>query len=64
MDALRDLAMENIDYLVDSGFTKPVTKIDLTHKEQIVKTVALHGVILVSIAGLSQFREGLYNVEK
>ena len=47
--------MENIDYLVDSGFTKPVTKIDLAHKEQIVKTVALHGVILVSLAELSQF---------
>ena len=55
--------MDNIDVLVNSGFTKPVAKIELVHKEEICKCIALQKVILVSLAELSQYRDGLHKIE-
>ena len=54
----------DINVLVNSEFTKPVAKVELTHKEQICKCIALQKVILVSLAELSQYRDGLYKIEK
>lgn len=57
--------MDNIDILVNCGFTKPVIRVELKHKHQMIKSIALQKVIFVSLlAELSQFREGLYKVNK
>ncbi len=61
---LQDVAMDNIDILIDSGYVKPITKLGLDQRGEIVKMVALHKVIKTSLAELTQFREGLYKVEK
>ena len=61
-EALQEIVLENMDLVIDSGFTKPLTKIDLKHKEQIIQCVTMQKVILVSLAELSQFRDGLYKI--
>lgn len=55
--------MEHVDVLIESGFSKPVAKLELSHKEQIIRTVCLHKVILASLAELSQFRDGILKIE-
>ncbi len=51
--------MENVDLLMECGFVQPLSKVELTDKPNIVQTITLHKVVLVSLAELSQFREGL-----
>ena len=60
---LQELAMNNLDTIVESGFSKPLAKLDMTHKEQFIHCVCLHKVVLISLAELSQFRDGLYKIE-
>lgn len=59
VNELRELAMNNIDSIVESGFNKPIAKLELSDRVNIVKTMALHKVILTSLAELTQLREGL-----
>ncbi len=54
--------MDNIGIISESGFTKPCTKLDVTHKKQLIHCVCLHNVILVSLAELSQFRDGIHKI--
>ena len=54
--ALQDIG---IDMLLECGFNKPVSRIQLSDRVNIVQTVTLHKVILSSLAELSQFKEGL-----
>ena len=61
---LQELAMGNITFLAECGFSKPVAKLDMTHKDQMIRCIILHKVILLPLAEMSQFREGLYKVEK
>lgn len=56
--------MENIDCVIDSGYSKPIAKLVLPQRNDILKLVARHQVIKTSLAELSQFREGLYKVGK
>ena len=49
--------------VLQSGFIKPVTRLNMTDKEQITRTVILHSVILSSLAGLTQFRDGIWTIE-
>ncbi len=51
--------MDNIDLLIECGFSKPVSKLELRDKVDIAQAVALHKVILASFAELTQFKEGL-----
>lgn len=51
--------MENVDLLMECGYTKPVPRVELVDKADIVQTITLHKVVLVSLAELSQFRKGL-----
>lgn len=50
--------MENVDLLMECGYTKPVPRVELVDKADIVQTITLHKVVLVS-RGLSQFRKRL-----
>ena len=56
---LRDILVENVDLLMECGFTKPLSKAQLADKPTIIQTITLHKVVLVSLAELSQFRKGL-----
>lgn len=51
--------MENIDIITECGFSKPISRLDLSDKTTILQSVALHKVILMSLAELTQFRDGL-----
>ena len=44
---------------MESGFSKPLTRVGLEDLPNIVQTVTLHGVILRSLAELSQFKDGI-----
>lgn len=59
MDHLRQIAADNIDLLLECGFNKPGCRLDLSDRVNIVQAVTLHKVVLVSMAELSQFQEGL-----
>ena len=49
--------MSNIETITDSGFNKPIAKLELSDKVNIVQAVALHKVILSSLGELTQFCE-------
>ena len=51
--------MTHLDVITECGFTKPLTKLELSDRVNIVQAVALHKVILCSLAELTQFCEGL-----
>lgn len=59
IDAFRAELTENMDLLMECGYTKPVSRADLGDKPDIIQSVTLHKVVLVSLAELSQFRKGL-----
>ena len=44
---------------MECGYNKPVPRVELEDKPNIIQTVTLHKVILASLAKLSQFRKGL-----
>lgn len=58
-ETLREVAMSTMDLLLECGFTKPIHKLKRDDRVDIIQTVALHKVILVSLAELQEFREGL-----
>ena len=49
--------------LTDCGFNKPIAKLELSDKVNIVQAAALHKVILSSLGELTQFREGLASMD-
>ena len=59
MAELQQIAAANIDLLIKCGFNKPGCRLELCDRANIVQAVTLHKVVLVSMAELSQFREGL-----
>ena len=60
IDELREKLMmeENMDLLVECGYSKPVPRVVLEDKPNIIQTITLHKVILASLAELSQFHKG------
>lgn len=59
VNQLRQIAVDNLDLLLECGFNKPGSKVELCDRVVIIQTVTLHKVVLASLAELSQFREGL-----
>ena len=51
--------MEEVDVLLQCGYTKPVMKLTLPDVVDIVQSVALQHVILNTLGELTQFCEGL-----
>ena len=51
--------MDCFELLMECGYNKPVAKVELGDKPNIIQTVTLHKVVLASLAELSQFRNGL-----
>ena len=48
-----------MDLLIECGVTKPVSILEISDKADVIQAIALHKVILGSMAELSQFKEGL-----
>ena len=59
MVKLQDVAVDNLDLLLECGFNKAVAKIKLNDRVNIVQTVTLHKVVLSTLGELTQFKEGL-----
>ena len=59
VELLQELCLQNVTVLVDAGYTKPVCKIALAHREEIIQMVAVQNTIMVCISELQQLREGL-----
>ena len=53
------IAYENIDFLLQCGYTKPVQKITIADRVDLVNIVSLQVVILSMLGELSEFRRGL-----
>ena len=58
-ELLQKLCLTNVTVLIDAGYTKPVCKIELANKDEIIQTVAVQNTIMVCIRELQQLREGL-----
>jgi len=56
---LREVLMESMDLLLECGYTKPIPKVVVADKTNIIQTITLHKAVLVSLAELLQFRKGL-----
>ena len=52
-------AIANIDLLLECGFTKPVNNLQMKDKADLIQMIALHKVILASLAELSDFKQEL-----
>lgn len=51
--------MSNIDMMMECGWSKPVTTLILSHKDELIKVICLHHILLKSKAEMDQVKEGL-----
>lgn len=58
-DQLQSLLGSNVDLLLQSGYTKPLTRVTLKDKPNVVQTLSLHEVLLKSLGEAHQFRDGM-----
>lgn len=56
---MKEVASENIDLLLECGFTKPVSLLNLEDKPELIHAVTLHKVVLCSLAKFEQFCNGM-----
>ena len=55
---LQKLCMDNIDLLVECGFNKSLSKLNLEDKITIVQSICLQMVVLNTLAEIQQFMDG------
>ena len=51
--------MDSIEILDECGFKKPITRLKLEDKDELIQAVALDRVLLKSLGEATQFRDGL-----
>ena len=56
---LQEVVMENTDEFFKCGYTKPIARIVIADKVDIVQSVALQHVVLNTLGELTQFCDGL-----
>ena len=59
VEQLQDVCQQNVGILIDAGFTKPVCRLTLTDKEELIQMVALQNTIILCSQELQQLCEGL-----
>ena len=59
VDILRRLVGENIQLILDAGYTKNLLRISISDKEEIIRALFLHTTIYRSMAELDQLKAGL-----
>ncbi|XP_019849772.1 PREDICTED: uncharacterized protein LOC109580729 isoform X2 [Amphimedon queenslandica] len=57
--SLKELLNDKDSILFECGYNKPICNVTLKDKGDVIQTIALHKVILSSLAELNQFCEGL-----
>ena len=62
VEELKSVVIDNSELIIESGITKPFTKLSMDDKVSIVQSVALHSVILKTLGELSEFRDGLQSL--
>ena len=58
-DTLRLVAIEEVDIVIEAGFSKIITKLTMADKDELVHIVALHHTILKCKAELDDMLNGL-----
>ena len=58
-EELSQQSMDGIELLDECGFKKPITTLKLEDKDELIRAVTLHSVLLKSLAEVTQFRDGL-----
>lgn len=56
---LQEICEENLDVLIDSGYTLPVQSIKMNNKHNLIKTIILHTTVLKNKAVIDQLKSGL-----
>lgn len=59
VSTLRAVVLNDADYTIDAGFSKPIASLTMDSKNELIRVLCLHHVLLKSIAELDQFKEGL-----
>ena len=59
VEDFQTFANEIYDVIIDCGFTKPLSRLVISDKVDVVQSIAFYHVILKTLGELSQFREGL-----
>ena len=57
--SLREICFRAIDVTLDAGYSPPVTAIEMEGREELVRTLMLHHVLLRHKAVLDQLKSGL-----
>jgi len=58
-EEIQQQCMENIEKLDECGFKRPIIRLTLEGKDDLIRAVALHWVLLKSLGETTQFRDGL-----
>ena len=59
VEELRSFTDEHLEFRFECGYQKPTTSLQLSDKDEILKTVWLHFVYFLPLAELQQLRKGL-----
>lgn len=57
--SLQDVCSNGIDLILESGYSKPVTAIELSCKQELMNTLMLHYTLYQNKAVLDQLKSGL-----
>ena len=56
---LQEILMNNIDLFTKCGYCRPIMKVTMSDRVDIIQSVGLQEVLLNSLAELTQFKEGM-----
>ena len=59
---IRSVVINNADVLVDAGFSKPLMKLTLVDKKELMEVLLLHYTIFKSKAELDDMKKGLQSL--
>lgn len=59
ISVLQEVLMNNIDLFIKCGYCRPIIRVTMSKKVDIIQSVALQEVLLNSLAELTQFKEGM-----
>ena len=63
MTELQEVLLNNFDVFTKCGYSKPVMRVSMCDKIDIIQAVGLQEVILDSLAELTQFQDGLNSLD-
>ena len=58
-ETLRSCCLNEVDLIIDAGYSKPTTALTMLEKGDLVKALKLHYTLLKSLAEINQLKKGL-----